>query len=241
LELLNFQVVQSYLKNINFNQSNTYNKYKKKNMEELFKENYLLEINYLRLFVGILIFILLIYIVSKNYIKHGNSRDDKSRFVRNLYPFGVSMLLIVLVIKSSLALSLGLVGALSIIRFRTAIKETEQIILLLMVMALAISVASEKELLAIIFTIVYVIVFSKNKKPLDSKYNKILQISFKNNSEINLDKIYLNSLENNVLRISKTIENKYNVEYEILKEGEEINILNYFKNELNLKIDFVLI
>ena len=210
-------------------------------MEELFKENYLLEINYLRLLIGILLFISLIYVVSKNYIKHGNSRDDKSRFVRNLYPFGVSMLLIVIVIKSSLALSLGLVGALSIIRFRTAIKETEQIILLLMVMALSISIASEKEILALIFTIVYVIVFSKNRKPLDSKYNKILQISFKIDKEINLDKIYLNNPENNVLRISKTIDNKYNIEYEVFSKGEEIKIINYYKKELKLEIDFVLI
>ena len=35
--------------------------------------------------------------------------------------------LIISVVKSSLTLSLGLVGALSIIRFRTAIKEPEEL------------------------------------------------------------------------------------------------------------------
>ena len=64
------------------------------------------------------------------------------------------MLLIVSVIKTSLALSLGLVGALSIIRFRTAIKESEQIITLLIVLAISISVA-EKEILAVIVSFVY--------------------------------------------------------------------------------------
>ena len=39
----------------------------------------------------------------------------------------MEIFLIVFTIKSSIVLSLGLVGALSIIRFRTAIKETEQI------------------------------------------------------------------------------------------------------------------
>ena len=38
-----------------------------------------------------------------------------------------TMILIITVIKTSIALSLGLVGALSIIRFRTPIKEPEEL------------------------------------------------------------------------------------------------------------------
>ena len=38
--------------------------------------------------------------------------------------------LIIMVVKSSLALSLGLVGALSIVRFRTPIKEPEELVYL---------------------------------------------------------------------------------------------------------------
>ena len=39
-----------------------------------------------------------------------------------------NIFVIVITIKSSLVLSLGLVGALSIIRFRTAVKEPEQLV-----------------------------------------------------------------------------------------------------------------
>ena len=40
---------------------------------------------------------------------------------------GATTMLIISIVKSSLALSLGLVGALSIVRFRTAIKEPEEL------------------------------------------------------------------------------------------------------------------
>ena len=44
--------------------------------------------------------------------------------------------LVILIVKSSLALSLGLVGALSIVRFRTPIKEPEELIYLFLAIAL---------------------------------------------------------------------------------------------------------
>ena len=210
-------------------------------MNELFKENYLLEIDYLRLFGGIILFSLLIYILRKHYIKYGISRDDKNKFFLNLFPFGVSILLIVIVIKSSLALSLGLIGALSIIRFRTAIKETEQIITLLMVMALSISIAAEKEILAIIFTVLYILTFRKKSIYGDSSSRKIIQISFDESSILDLDKVYITDPECNLLRISKTVDNKYNIEYEILKEGDQKKVIDYFTKVLKLNFNYVII
>ena len=95
------------------------------------------------------------YILKAVYVRFGQALSNRSVFSNTFVPIAMTTMVIITIVKSSLALSLGLVGALSIIRFRTAIKETEQIILLLMVMALSISIASEKEILAVIFTIVY--------------------------------------------------------------------------------------
>ena len=70
----------------------------------------------------------------------------------------------VVVIRSSLALSLGMVGALSIIRFRTAVKEVEQIIYFLMLTSSSIAVAAEKytvSLLALLVFFLVVLVRSK--------------------------------------------------------------------------------
>ena len=39
----------------------------------------------------------------------------------------ITIMVVITIVKSSLALSLGLVGALSIVRFRTAIKEPEEL------------------------------------------------------------------------------------------------------------------
>jgi len=61
-----------------------------------------------------------------------SNRDEMGK----IFPFVLlSTLLVINVVKSSLALSLGLVGALSIVRFRTAIKEPEELAYLFLTIA----------------------------------------------------------------------------------------------------------
>lgn len=62
----------------------------------------------------------------------------------------VCIISIIFVIKSSLALSLGLVGALSIVRFRTVIKEPEQLAFLFSIIACGIALGAGKFFVAII-------------------------------------------------------------------------------------------
>lgn len=52
-------------------------------------------------------------------------------------------------VESSLALSLGLVGALSIVRFRAAIKEPEEIVYLFFCIALGLALGAEYYMLPI--------------------------------------------------------------------------------------------
>jgi hypothetical protein len=56
---------------------------------------------------------------------------------------------VITVVKSSLALSLGLVGALSIVRFRAAIKEPEELVYLFLCIAVGLALGAEQPLLAI--------------------------------------------------------------------------------------------
>ena len=53
--------------------------------------------------------------------------SNRKIFSKNFFIITTTTMLIITVVKSSLALSLGLVGALSIIRFRAAIKEPEEL------------------------------------------------------------------------------------------------------------------
>jgi hypothetical protein len=51
---------------------------------------------------------------------------------------------VISIVKSSLALSLGLVGALSIVRFRTAIKEPEELVFLFIAIAIGLGVGADQ-------------------------------------------------------------------------------------------------
>lgn len=55
-----------------------------------------------------------------------------------------SMILIITIIKSSIALSLGLVGALSIVRFRTPIKEPEELLYLFVAIAVGLGLGANQ-------------------------------------------------------------------------------------------------
>ena len=70
---------------------------------------------------------LLSYVVGLVYVRYGYALSNRRSFARNFMPITMTTLLIIAIVKSSLALSLGLVGALSIVRFRTAIKEPEEL------------------------------------------------------------------------------------------------------------------
>lgn len=66
-------------------------------------------------------------LVALCYVRWGRSLSNRAAFAHNLVLVSMTTMLIITIVKSSLALSLGLVGALSIIRFRTPIKEPEEL------------------------------------------------------------------------------------------------------------------
>ena len=75
--------------------------------------------------------------------------------------FGNTILLVtvcvaslIAVVKSSLALSLGLVGALSVIRFRTAVKEPYTLSYILFSVCLGISIGASQYLFSLLIGIV---------------------------------------------------------------------------------------
>ena len=66
----------------------------------------------------------LVYLV---FVRFGNTFSNRKHFGKIFFLLTVSTTIIISIIQASLALSLGLVGALSIVRFRTAIKEPEEL------------------------------------------------------------------------------------------------------------------
>ena len=71
----------------------------------------------------------------------------------------MTTMLIITIVKSSLALSLGLVGALSIVRFRAAIKEPEELSYLFLAIALGLGLGADQRLITLIgFVIIAIII-----------------------------------------------------------------------------------
>jgi uncharacterized membrane protein YhiD involved in acid resistance len=65
---------------------------------------------------------------------------------------GITMttMFIIAVVKSSLALSLGLVGALSIVRFRAAIKEPEELAYLFLAIAIGLGLGADQRAITLV-------------------------------------------------------------------------------------------
>lgn len=86
--------------------------------------------------VGALLAALSAHLLGRLYIRCGQSLSNRARFAHNFVPMALTTMLVISIVKSSLALSLGMVGALSIVRFRAAIKEPEEIIYLFLALTL---------------------------------------------------------------------------------------------------------
>jgi hypothetical protein len=83
-------------------------------------------------------------VVSLLYVQFYASRATGSQVHRAFPLLGISITAIFVCIQFSLPLSLGLLGALSIVRFRTPIKEPEEVGFIMLVIAISIATATFK-------------------------------------------------------------------------------------------------
>jgi len=86
--------------------------------------------------IGVLLAAICAHLLGRLYIRCGQSLSNRARFAGNFVPMALTTMLVISIVKSSLALSLGMVGALSIVRFRAAIKEPEEIIYLFLALTI---------------------------------------------------------------------------------------------------------
>ncbi|MBN1978504.1 MAG: DUF4956 domain-containing protein, partial [Anaerolineae bacterium] len=103
---------------------------------------------------NLLLCIVLSSAVAWFYTRYGRSLSNRAKFARTLPVLALTTVLIISVVKSSLALSLGLVGALSIVRFRTAIKEPEELLYLFMAITIGLGLGADQRLPTILAIVV---------------------------------------------------------------------------------------
>ncbi|HOX00832.1 MAG TPA: DUF4956 domain-containing protein [Candidatus Paceibacterota bacterium] len=98
-------------------------------------------------------------LLGQAYIHFGQSLSNRRLFARNFLLLAVTTTLIISIVKSSLALSLGLVGALSIVRFRAAIKEPEELAFLFLAISIGLGLGAGQALVTIVaLTIILVLI-----------------------------------------------------------------------------------
>jgi len=130
---------------------------------EQFLSNQQVTIDYSYLILALLVVALLSWILSRLYIKYGTSLSNRKNFSSNFVLLGTTTTLIIIVVKSSLALSLGLVGALSIVRFRAAIKEPEELAFLFLVISMGLGLGAGQLVTTIIaFVIISLLIWARH-------------------------------------------------------------------------------
>ncbi len=121
------------------------------------------ELNLINLVVAILGSIILSLILRWFYIRFGRSYSNRRSLGDTFLLLSVSVCLVIFLVKSSLALSLGLVGALSIVRFRAAIKEPEELVFLFFAITIGLGFGAEQKIATTLaFAITIPIVFIHN-------------------------------------------------------------------------------
>ena len=89
-------------------------------------------------------------ILRAHFRRFGSTLSNREEFAQ-VFPFVLlTTVLIITVVKSSLALSLGLVGALSIVRFRTPIKEPEELAYLFIAIAMGLGLGANQTIATVV-------------------------------------------------------------------------------------------
>ena len=109
-------------------------------------------------FINLILAALLGWLLSVVYVRCGSSLSNRRMFASNFVLLAMTTMLIITVVKSSLALSLGLVGALSIVRFRAAIKEPEELAYLFLTIAIGLGLGADQRWITLVALAVIVTV-----------------------------------------------------------------------------------
>ncbi len=175
------------------------------------------------------------------YNKFSTTLSNKIDFSKNFVVLGITTTIVIMIVKNSIALSLGLVGALSIVRFRAAIKEPEELVYLFLVIAAGLGCGSGQikiTIMGIIFSLIIVIFYSlffnKSRQKLSEQLNLSLvtkeKIDEKEISKI-VDIIKEKTLEADFISLVKT-EGETNINFDV--KLDDFNKLNSLIKRIEL-------
>lgn len=192
-------------------------------------------------FVNIVLTALLAFALKWIYVNYGMTLSNRRLFAKTFILTSMTTMLIITIVKSSLALSLGLVGALSIIRFRSAIKEPEELSYLFLSIAIGLGFGASQPIVTLlgflVITSIIIINKSFSNKSLVNDQNIYLKVSKQNKKLPEIEKI-VDILTNNFSSVDlrRLDETKELSEISFLVEIDEFDQLSKAKKELQ-KLD----
>lgn len=190
----------------------------------------------------------LAFILSQVYVSYGTTLSNRRQFAKNFVIISMTTMLIITIVKSSLALSLGLVGALSIVRFRTAVKEPEELAFLFLNIAIGLGLGADQRIITVLGTFIVLSIIVIRKKFIRSpKFDQNLHLTI---SSQNPDKIQLNKIVSilnkhcSAVNLKRFDETSETLESTFLVNFDDFEHIESLKNELNsisksIKITFL--
>ena len=141
-------------------------------------------VNHQQFVLNALLAALMSWLLGLFYQRYGGSIANRRSFGRNFMFLTLSTMLIIYIVKSSIALSLGLVGALSIVRFRAAIKEPEELVYLFFTIGIGLGMGANQVVITVlayvlIMSLLAIQVFLLRKKRFQSSESMFINISTK--------------------------------------------------------------
>jgi len=171
--------------------------------------------------INLVLSVVFAYVLSRVYIHWGSALSNRRRFAANFILITVTTTFIILVVRSSVALSLGLVGALSIVRFRAAIKEPEELAYLFFAIGIGIGLGDNQRIItALSLVLIFlVIAISRLFRGRNADFNLHLTVASSNPGKVALEAIDEALRKNTVQsRLMRTDENKKSLEASFLVE-----------------------
>lgn len=185
---------------------------------------------------------ILAYFLGLIYERFGSSLSNRKFFAKNFILLAATTTLVISIVKSSLALSLGLVGALSIVRFRAAIKEPEELAYLFLCIGIGLGIGADQAVVTTIaVSIISLIIWIKNFfSKTEENQNLLITVSNSSFQKIELEQI-INILKQNCLNVSlrRFDSSKELFEASFIVEFEKFEHLQKAKSEIQRLGDLI--
>ena len=196
----------------------------------LINPNIKIEILYSDLIINLIIAAILGWILEYIFISYSQTINNKKIFSKNFILIATTTAFIISIVKSSLALSLGLVGALSIIRFRTAIKEPEEISYLFICIGIGLGLGAGYRVITIIgiMLIILTIVIKETIFKQKEIANESIYLSMHFKGNLDLNKILM-ICKNNCSSV-------YLRDFDLVKNNSQIGVIINFDNPKKISL-----